>query len=243
MHMPLLAIETATKQLGVAVIDGDRVLSSYELLEEYPHAVELPGAVARVLKAARTTLQHIEAIVVDIGPGSFTGLRIGLAFAKALAFPAKKPLIGVASLDVLAASLPYAARPIVPLLDARQKNLYGAFYRLHEGRLTKQSEYLLQPAHELIARIKEPAILSGDGCAVYRQELLAQCPDPQFAPADLWLPRVTTLARLGAERFGAGQTDNPAKLVPMYLYLLDCSVRGPDRPTSVLPPASAKVVS
>ena len=240
--MPLLAIETATKQLGVAVIDGDRVLSSFELLEEYPHAVELPGAVARVLKAARTSLPRIEAIVVDIGPGSFTGLRIGLAFAKALAFPAKKPMIGVSSLDVLAASLPYASRLIVPLLDARQKNAYAALYRNHEGRLTKQTDYLLRPAEEIIARIKEPAVFVGDGCGLYREVIEKRCPDPQFASPEWWLPRVTTLARLGAERLQAGTLDDPATLVPLYLYPLDCSVRGPDRPTSVLPPAAAKVI-
>lgn len=238
--MPLLAIETATKQLGVAVIDDDKILASYELLEEYPHAVELPGAVTRMLKAARLTLDQIDAIVIDIGPGSFTGLRIGLAFAKGLAFPKKKPMIGVSSLDVLAASLPHASRLIVPLLDARQKNVYAALYRIHEGRLTKQTDYLLQPAEELIARINEPAVFLGDGCALYRDQILARCPDPQLIPADLWLPRVTTLARMGAERFQSGTRDDPATLVPLYLYPLDCSVRGPNRPTSVLPsPASA----
>ena len=234
-----LAVETATRQLGVAVIDGERILSSYELLEDYPHAVELPGAVTRVLKAARTSLEQLDAIVIDIGPGSFTGLRIGLAFAKALAFPTKKPLVGVPSLDVLAANVPYATRAICPILDAKQKNLYAARYHITDGQLVKQTDYLLGPVEEILGQLTEPAVFLGDGCALYRDRILERCPNPEFAAPELWLPRVTTLARLGAERFRAGHRDDPATLVPLYLYPLDCSVRGPNRQTAVLP---AKVV-
>ena len=233
--MSVLAIETATKQLGVAIFDGGRILSSYELLEDYPHAVELPGAVTRVLKAARTSLEQLDAIVIDIGPGSFTGLRIGLAFAKALAFPSKKPLVSVPSLDVLAANVPYAARAICPILDAKQKNLYAARYHIKDGQTVKHTDYLLGPVDDILAQLTEPAVFLGDGCAPYRDRILARCPTAEFAPQELWLPRATTLARLGAERFRAGQRNDSSTLVPLYLYPLDCSVRSADRPTSVLP--------
>ena len=230
----LLAIETATRQLGVAVVDGDRLLSSYELLADYPHAVELPGAVTRVLQAAKTTLGALDAIVVDLGPGSFTGLRIGLAFVKALAFPNRTAVVGVPSLDVLAANLPSAPRLVCPILDARQKNVYAALYRLEGGRPVKQTDPLLGPLDDVLALIKEPAVFLGDGVARYRDRIHERCPDAQFADPDLWLPRASTLARLGHARFLQGQRDDPARLVPLYLYPLDCSVRGPNRPTAVL---------
>jgi tRNA threonylcarbamoyladenosine biosynthesis protein TsaB len=233
--MALLAIETATRQLGVAVVEGEQVLSAYELLADYPHAVELPGAVTSVLKEAGTTLEQIEAIAVDIGPGSFTGLRIGLAFAKALAFPAKKPLVGVASLDVLAANVPFSPRLVCPVLDARQKNVYAALYRLQDEQVVRQSDYLLGSADEILGLVKEPAIFLGDGITRYRELILKRCPEPLFAQPELWLPRVATLGRLAAARVRRGETDAPERLVPLYLYPLDCSVRGPDRPTSVLP--------
>lgn len=235
--MPLLAIETATRQLGVALVEGDRLLSSYELLADYPHAVELPGAVARVLKAARATLEQIEAIAVDIGPGSFTGLRIGLAFVKALAFPTKKPVIAVPSLDVLAANVPCAPDLICPVLDAKQKNVYAALYRLEGGQPAKQDDYFLGSADDFLSRVQEPAVFLGDGAALYRDRILERCPQVQFAPPELWLPRAAALARLGRERFLQGRRDDASRLIPMYLYPLDCSVRGPDRPTSVLPKA------
>lgn len=230
--MTLLAIETATRQLGVAVIDGERLLSSYELLAEHPHAVELPGAVSRVLKAAQTTLEQVEALVVDIGPGSFTGLRIGLAFVKALAFPAKKPLVGIPSLDVLAANVPFTEGLICPVLDAKQHNIYTALFQVRDGRPVKQTEYLLGPVEELLAQVKRATIFLGDGCALYRDRILAHCPHAQFAAPELWLPRAATLGRLGRERVVHGEQADPATLVPMYLYPLDCSVRGPNRPPS-----------
>ncbi|MBI3011092.1 MAG: tRNA (adenosine(37)-N6)-threonylcarbamoyltransferase complex dimerization subunit type 1 TsaB [Candidatus Omnitrophica bacterium] len=232
--MPLLAIETSSRQLGVAVIDGERLLSSYELLADYPHAVELPAALTRVLQAASTTLDQVEAMIIDIGPGSFTGLRIGLAFVKALAFPRRTAVVGVASLDVLAANLPSAPRLVCPILDAKQRNVYAALYRLDAGRPLRQSDYLLGPVDDVLALVKEPAAFLGDGAALYRHRILERCPEAQVADPELWLPRAATLARLGRERFLQGQRDDPATLVPLYLYPLDCSVRSPDRPTSVL---------
>ena len=233
--MTLLAIETATRQLGVAVVDGETALSSYELLADNPHAVELPAAVSRVLKAARITLHQLDGFVVDIGPGSFTGLRIGLAFVKALAFATKKPIIGVASLDVLAANVPFAPRPVCPVLDAKQKNVYAAVFLTGERQVTRRTDYLLGPAAEVLAGFTEPAVFLGDGCGRYRDLMLKHCPKAEFAAPELWLPRAATLGRLGAARFAEGKRDDPAQLVPMYLYPMDCSVRGPDRPTSVLP--------
>ena len=223
--MVILAIETSTQQLGVAVMEGERLVSSYALLAENPHAVELPDAVKRVLKAARTTLEQVEAIVVDIGPGSFTGLRIGLAFVKALAFPMKKTVVGVPSLDVLAANLPFAPRLVCPLLDAKQKNVYGALYRIEEGGPKRQTDYLVGPVEDLLLQIKEPTIFLGDGCARYRDRIVERLGSKAaFAAQELWLPRAETLARLGAERLRKGQRDEAASLVPMYLYPQDASI-------------------
>lgn len=232
--MKCLAIETSTQQLGVALTDDGRLLASYELLAEYPHAVELPGAVTRVLQAAHLTLDQVEAIAVDIGPGSFTGLRIGLAFVKALAFPAKRTVVGVSSLDVLAANLPFVPLPVCPLLDAKRHNVYGAVYRLEGDRPTRHTDYLLGPVEDVLRTIQGPTLFLGDGCALYRDRILARCPEAQFAAPELWLPRAATLARLGSERLVSGERNDPSRLVPLYLYPQDCQVRSPDRPTSIL---------
>jgi tRNA threonylcarbamoyladenosine biosynthesis protein TsaB len=227
--------------MGVAVIDGERLAASYEVLGDHPHAVELPAAVTRALADARATLAQLEGIVVDIGPGSFTGLRIGLAFAKALAFSTRKPLVGVPSLDALAAHVPFSPRPVCVVLDAKQRNVYAARFRLDGAQPVRETDYLLGPAEDVIARAAgKGAVFLGDGAGLYRDRILARCPDAQFAAPELWLPRAATLGRLGAARFQTGHADDPATLVPMYLYPLDCSVRGPDRPTSILSPQASQ---
>ena len=260
--MKLLAIDTATRQLGVALLEEERLIASYELLVDYPHAVELPAAVNRVLEAGHAALRDLDAVVVDIGPGSFTGLRIGLAFVKALVFPIHVAsqhvslehdqlkalqeatgvsktrgisVIGVPSLDVLAAGLPFTPQPVCPMLDARQKNVYAALYQVEGGRASKQADYFLGPVADALKRVTDPrTVFLGDGCAVYRERILERFPQAQFAASEWWLPRAATLARLGRERFLQGHRDDPSRLVPLYLYPHDCQVRSPERPTSVL---------
>ncbi len=233
--MKILAIETSTRQLGVALIDGQQVRSSYEILADYPHAVELPGAVTRVLQAARVSLKTLDGIAVDIGPGSFTGLRIGLAFVKALAFSTGKPVVGICSLDARVAGLAFAPGLVCPIVDARQRNIYAGLYRLVDGEPRRQGELFLGPIGEFLDRIKEPAIVLGDGCAVYAEPLRQNLRQSRIVPQEFWLPRAAGVGRLALGRLQRGESDDAATLVPLYLYPLDCAVRGPDRPTSFLP--------
>ena len=226
--MSVLAIETSTDQLGVALVTDDRVVASYELLAERPHAVELPQAVTRVLEAGHESLEHLEAIIVDIGPGSFTGLRIGIAFVKALVFRRATPVVGVPSLDVLAANVRYAPHSVCPILDAKQKKVYAAVYQVQDGHLLKQSDYSLLPIEDVFVLVPGPTIFVGDGVARYGDRLKAQLQERAvFAPPDLWWPSAATLGRLGLERFRQGLKDDPSTLVPMYLHPHDCTIQKP----------------
>ncbi len=238
--MALLAIETATRQLGVAVIEGEELRSSYQVLADYPHGVELPDAVARVVREARTSLGALDGIVVDIGPGSFTGLRIGLAFAKALAFSRRTPLVGVPSLDVLASGVPWCPSPIMPLLDAKRGNVYTALYRMADGMPAREGDCLLVPVDEALERVQGPRILLGDGCGRYRREIEGRLgATARVLPQEWWLPNAATLARLGHRRMQQGPGDDPATLVPLYLYHRECGVnvsaRLPGAPRTVRP--------
>ena len=152
--MKALAIETASRQMGVAVVSDGELLSSYELLADFPHAVELPGAVTRVLQAAGLALPDVDAVIVDIGPGSFTGLRIGLSFVKALVYRSHTVVVGVPSLDVLAANLTASSISVCPVIDAKQRNVYTARYRPGPHGLAKDEEYRLGPPAEVIPASK-----------------------------------------------------------------------------------------
>jgi len=224
--MSVLAIETSTEQFGVAVVDKERVLASYELLAGRPHAVELPQAVTKVLHAADRSLEQLEGIVVDIGPGSFTGLRIGVAFVKALVFRTKTPVVGVPSLDVLAANVPLVSHVICPILDAKQRKVYAALYSALDGQLRKQSDYHLLPIEDLLPLLKNPTLFLGDGVTLYREKLQQRLGDRAcFAAPEFWMPRAATLGRLGLGRLTRGERDDPAGLTPMYLYPRDCSIQ------------------
>ena len=139
-------------------------------------------------------------------------------------------------MDVLAAGLPFTPHVVCSLLDAKQKNVYAALYRLEAGTPIKQHGYSLGPIEEALSFINEPTVFLGDGCALYHDQIVKRVgARAQFAAPELWLPRAATLARLGRERIAQDRLDDPSRLVPMYLYPLDCSVRGPDRP--ILRPA------
>ena len=228
--MKILAIETSSDQLGVALVDEQRVLASYELLADRPHAVELPQAVNRILQVGGCTLAQLEGIAVDIGPGSFTGLRIGVAFVKALVFRTKTPVIGVPSLDVLAANVPMAPHRTCPILDAKQRKVYAALYQTRDGVMRKESDYQLATLDELLPMLGQdsPVILLGDGVALYRQRLTQALGERAlFAGPEAWLPRAAALGRLGLERLAQGLRDDPSRLVPMYLYPMTCTIQKP----------------
>jgi tRNA threonylcarbamoyladenosine biosynthesis protein TsaB len=230
--MAILAIDTSTDLMSVAVVDEAAVLASYEVLAERPHAAELPQAVTRVLAAAGLTLPQIEALAIDLGPGSFTGLRIGLAFVKALAFATRRPVIGVPSLDVLAAGVPYAAGAICPILDARQRKLYAARYRAGEPGPVREVEPMLGSIDDVVGVAGQgPTLFLGDGLRVYRDVLTERLgARATFVPPELWLPRAATLGRLALPRLRAGQLDPARDLVPLYLHAMTAMIRPSDRP-------------
>jgi len=207
------------------------VLSSYEVLAERPHATELPQAVTRSLGSAGVALKDVEGVALDIGPGSFTGLRIGLAFVKALLFHTRRPLIGVSSLDVLAASLPTTASQICPLLDAKQRKVYAAVFRATEGGLIKRADYTLCPVNDVPGLLDDgPVVFTGDGAGLYEPRLRELLGDrARVMPPDFHLPRAATLGRLGLARLRQGHQDDPRDLVPMYLYPMTCTIRVSDR--------------
>ncbi|MBI4343887.1 MAG: tRNA (adenosine(37)-N6)-threonylcarbamoyltransferase complex dimerization subunit type 1 TsaB, partial [Candidatus Omnitrophica bacterium] len=231
--MNLLAIDTATRQLSVALLKGETLIASQDVLTaEHPHATLLPETVARVLKGAGLTLSQVEGVAVDLGPGSFTGLRIGLAFVKGLLFRKSVPVVGIPSLDVLAAGLGRSSSAVGVVLDAKQQKVYAARYRPDADPPQRQGEYVLGQVQDALAGFPEgPLTLLGDGCAVYREQIAQRLPKARIAPTEFWWPRAAVLGRLGALRLQQGQADDLATLVPMYLYAQDCGVH----PSSRLP--------
>ena len=170
--MLILGIETATVQAGCAIGGHEGVLASAHSAKGKRHAENLTPAIAFICEQAQIELSEIGLVAVDIGPGLFTGLRVGVATAKAVAFALRVPMIGVSSLDLLAFPVRFTSRLIVAAIDARRNELYYALYRQVPGGVQRISEPTVGSADDLASELlalSEEVLLVGDGAHRYRE--------------------------------------------------------------------------
>lgn len=216
--MLVLGIETSTMQGGVALLSEQGLLSEYLLNVKATHTERLLPSIDRILQDAGIALAQIDGLAVATGPGSFTGLRIGLSTAKGLAVAADKPLVGVSTLEAIAWTLPFSAHPVCPILDARKGEVYCALFR-HEGDhlIRLMDEAALIP-DILIRRIREPTVFIGDGADVYADLLIDRLKElALFPPLSQRGGRAAAVAELGRRRLLVGQRDEISELAPRYL--------------------------
>lgn len=209
--MRVLAVETSTLAGGVALLDGERLVAEYLLDVTVTHSERLMATVDRVLQDARWRAEDLEGLAVAVGPGSFTGLRIGLSTAKGLALALELPVAPVGTLDALASRVPFAALPVCPVVAARRGEVYAAVYRWDGGAMRRESEYLALPPAVLADRLVEPTVVLGDGAR--------SIVSPHARPAPSWLrvPSPAAVGFLGLEALRAGQVVKPAELTALYL--------------------------
>ncbi len=216
--MLVMGIETSTMQGGVALLSEQGLLSEYLLNVKATHTERLLPSIDRVLRDAGITLGQVEGLAVAVGPGSFTGLRIGLSTAKGLAVAADKALVGVSTLEAMAWTLPFCAHLVCPILDARKGEIYCALFR-HEGErlIPVMDEAALSP-DTLIGRIQEPTVFTGDGLAVYADLFKGRLKElALFPPFSQRGGRAAAVAELGRRRLLQGQRDEISDLAPRYL--------------------------
>jgi len=224
----ILALETATVCGSVALVAADRCLGEYSLQSDLTHSRRLLVSVAKLMAETHTGWEDIDAIAVSSGPGSFTGLRIGMSTAKGLVMAAEKDLVGVPTLDGLASQFPFVDHLICPVIDARKKEVYTAFFRADEqGMVRRQSEYMALAPARLGEMIKEKTIFIGDGilsCEEMLNELgqLALLPPPP-----LHMPRAAAIGMLAIEKWKRGELLEPAGAVPLYVRASDAEINFP----------------
>jgi tRNA threonylcarbamoyladenosine biosynthesis protein TsaB len=183
--------------------------------ESRSHTASLPVLVERVLGEAGLALEDVEGIAVSIGPGSFTGLRIGLALAKGLAFAGGLPLVGVPTLEALAWVADAApGTSVCAALDARKREVYAALFAVEAGGLRRVTPDLALAPEALAARLPRPCTLVGDAGEVYGAVLGAHA---RLLPFATHHPRGGVIARLGAARLAAGEAANVGTLEPIYV--------------------------
>jgi tRNA threonylcarbamoyladenosine biosynthesis protein TsaB len=208
----LLAIDTATHYAGLALYGEGQVWAEENWRSAMTHSVELMPRIRRMLGTQRVTVESLAGIAVSLGPGSFTGLRIGLAAAKGLALPHRLPLVGVPALD--AAAYPYqtAGRKVWAVLEAGRGRIGVACYDRVEGEWTQIVPPTLTTWQGLRELATEPAIFAGEIDDPARLGEMATVPTPA-----LRLRRAACLAELAALRLARNDVDDIATLAPLYL--------------------------
>jgi tRNA threonylcarbamoyladenosine biosynthesis protein TsaB len=168
---------------------------------------------------------ELDGFAVTIGPGSFTGLRIGISTIKGLAFASGKPVVGVSSLDALAFRFSDCERLILALLDARKHEVYGSMYRFQKGALIKEGGHWVLPPEKAVEGIDEPCLCIGDGAVLYRETIEKSLgKHARFAPPFTGQIRAGTVGWLAKEKFEKNETDDVALLVPCYIRKSDAQI-------------------
>lgn len=225
--MIVLGIDTATQQVGCALGGVEGVLASFHSARGRRHAETLAPAIQFVCDQARIELSEISVIAVDVGPGLFTGLRVGLATAKAMASALRVPMIGLSSLDLLAHQVRHSNRLIVPVIDARRDEVFYARYRHVPGGVQRLSEpRACRPealAGDLQAQ-REPALLVGDGALRYAQDLDDDLAQVEFGTLGNAYPSATDLVELAQPRALREEFVQPSEIEALYLRKADAEI-------------------
>lgn len=214
----ILAIDTATRFISLALHDGQRLLLEHTWLTANNHTVELAPAIRAAFAQTRTTPSNLSAIAVSQGPGSFTGLRIGMGVAKGLALATGCPLVAVPTLEIVAAAVPVAPEPLVAILQAGRGRLCAQMFRAADDRWEPVAPSAIVTWERLLTALDGAALLAGeidDG----GREMLAACRQPvRVLPAAVTLRRAGFLAEMALSRLAAGQSADPRSVTPIYLH-------------------------
>lgn len=218
--MRILSIDSATECASCAVIDDNKLLGEISLNDKKQHSVILLPIVDDLLKNLKLTIKDIDGFVVSKGPGSFTGLRIGMSVIKGLSQGTNKPFIAVSSLDALAYNMAYTEGIICPILDALRDNVYTALYSFEKDNLIKLTDYMAISIEELIEILKKynsPVTFLGDATYKFKEKLENSLNKAYFSPKHLNIVKASSLGELGLNLLSNGIKDDLYSTSPIYL--------------------------
>lgn len=225
--MSILAIDTSTQVSSVAVVSDGKLAAELTMQAKLTHSETLLPHIEEVLGMANQKKEELEGIAVSLGPGSFTGLRIGLATAKAMAYALQLPIVGVPTLRALAWHFPMEGFQLLPMIDAQKGNVYVERYMWEHGKLLRKTEVQVLPVEEVIRRTEElpgTVVLMGD---VISKRIEGKQTLPMhvvLAPLHLRMPRAANVALCGLELLKEGKTGNVMDMEPVYIRRSEAEV-------------------
>ena len=216
--MKLLAVDTSTRACSVAVVDQDRLACEITTGPAGTHSTHLLSLIRMALGLAEMELHGLDGLAVCVGPGSFTGVRIGVSTVKGLAFATAKPVAAVSSLEALAQ--PWLPWPhlICAMLDARKGEVYAARYRARDGHLEREGREAVLSIEEALCGIHEACLFVGDGASRYREPIGVRLgPLALFPAAGQDIIRASSVAALAQVQFARKEIEDLDRLVPRYV--------------------------
>ena len=224
----LLGIESSSPSFSVAVCEGEKILSFLQAEGQGPPSLLLTELIRQAASQAGVTLETLDGFAVSAGPGSFTGLRVGVMTVKTLAWALKKPVVPVSSLEVMARNAQGQTRRVLTFVDARKEKVYSALFSCNGAaqiqRLTP--DILLSPEEALRQRGGQPVLIVGDGIRRYGGLVQADAGGGgEISDPSLWIPRADEVCK-AAQIHWTDRIDDPHRLVPQYLYSKESDVTG-----------------
>ncbi len=224
--MKILALETSTMLGGVAIADDNGLIAEIRLNVKTTHSERMMTAIDWALKQSGVTLDAIDAVAAASGPGSFTGLRIGLATAKGLCYATGKPLVLIPTLEALAWNFPYCMHPVCVMLDARKGEVYAALFLWKGDRfVTLVPETSVRP-EDLLRDGDGPVVLAGEGAMRYWDRILSALGERALAaPLHKMVPSPANIALLGVQKARRSEYADPATAEPLYVRKSEAEVK------------------
>ncbi|MBN2117669.1 MAG: tRNA (adenosine(37)-N6)-threonylcarbamoyltransferase complex dimerization subunit type 1 TsaB [Anaerolineales bacterium] len=216
----LLAVDTSTAQVGLALYDGSQVISEYAWRSSQRHTIELAPAVSELLRRCGLTMEAVRALGVALGPGSFTSLRVGLSLVKGLALARHLPLIGIPTLDILAAAQKPSRFPLAVAIQAGRGRLALGWYKRSKNGWQAKGPARVVTVEGLAEEVQSPVIVCGEFTSADRRTL-AEKPEIRLASPAQCMRRPAVLAELAWQRWQAGAVDDEATLAPIYLHVAE----------------------
>jgi tRNA threonylcarbamoyladenosine biosynthesis protein TsaB len=217
----LLAVDTSTAQVGLALYDGAQVNAEFAWRSSQRHTVELAPAIADLLTRCGVGMEDVRALGIALGPGSFTSLRVGLALVKGLALARHLPLIGIPTLDILAAAQPASRLPLAVAIQAGRSRLAVGWYKSSKSGWQAKGPARVVTVDALIDEIEGPSIVCGELTSDERQRFERKKVNVHLASPAQSVRRPALLAELAWARWQEGKVDDEASLAPIYLHVAE----------------------
>ncbi|MFH1198990.1 MAG: tRNA (adenosine(37)-N6)-threonylcarbamoyltransferase complex dimerization subunit type 1 TsaB [Candidatus Omnitrophota bacterium] len=227
--MKILGIDTTTKVLSIGAYDGVKIYE-YNIELGVKQATLLAPIIKRILDALKWKIEDVNYFACGLGPGSFTGIRVGLATIKGFAWALDLPIAGVETLDLLASNAKEESGIIIPLVDAKRNMVYACIYQTSANGLKKKSPYLLITMDELIKKIKAAKykaklIFLGDAIPLYKEKLICELGEVSILDKDCWYPKGHNIIEQALIKIKSKKISNTFNIEPIYLYPKECQIR------------------